>query len=91
MKAVGSRAEVMHGAAAHTAGGLTQKKLKVSKASGGIVSVKAAKKGKKNPWAVATEKARAQMGIQAGEMVLMNVGAKGKALYALTKEIHGRM
>jgi hypothetical protein len=91
MKAVGSRAEVMHGTAAHTAGGLTKKKLKVSKASGEIVSVKAAKKGKKNPWAVATEKARAQMGIQAGEMVLMNVGAKGKALYALTKEIHGRM
>jgi len=91
MKTVGSRAEVLHGTAAQTSGGLTKKALKVSKVSGEIVSVKAAKKGKKNPWAVATEKARAQMGIQAGEMVLMNVGAKGKALYALTKEIHGRM
>jgi hypothetical protein len=91
MKAVGSRAEVMHGKAAQTAGGLTKKKLKVSKASGEIVSVKAAKKGKKNPWAVATEKARDEMGIKEGEMVLMNDGAKGKALYALTKQIHGRM
>ena len=91
MKAVGSRAEVIHGTASHTAGGLTKKKLKVSKVSGEIVSVKAAKKGKKNPWAVATEKARAQLGIQAGEMVLMNVGAKGKALYATTKQIHGSM
>jgi hypothetical protein len=40
---------------------------------------------------VATEKARAQLGIQAGEMVLMNVGAKGKALYTMTKQIHGGM
>jgi hypothetical protein len=91
MKTVGSRAEVMHGTAAHTSGGLTKKALKVSKVSGEIVSVKAAKKGKKNPWAVATEKARKELEIKEGVMVLMNDGPLGKKLYALTKQIHGSM
>jgi hypothetical protein len=91
MKTVGSRAEVMHGTAAQTSGGLTKKALKVSKVSGEIVSVKAAKKGKKNPWAVATEKARKELEIKEGVMVLMNDGPLGKKLYALTKQIHGSM
>ena len=87
MKAVGTRAEVMHGTASHTAGGLTKKKLKVSKVSGEIVSKKKATAGNKNPWAAATEQARHQLGLN-GKMVLMNVGKDGKALYALTKQIH---
>jgi hypothetical protein len=91
MKTVGSRAEVLHGTAAQTSGGLTKKALKVSKVSGEIVSVKAAKKGKKNPWAVATEKARKELEIKEGVMVLMNDGPLGKKLYALTKQIHGSM
>lgn len=39
MKTVGSRAEVIHGNAAHTTGGLTKSDLKVNK-RGAIVSVK---------------------------------------------------
>lgn len=88
MKAVGSRAEVMHGNASHTTGGLTKKKLAVSKVSGEIVSKKKVTAGNKNPWALATEKARRELGLT-GQMVLMNVGKDGKALYALTKKIHG--
>jgi hypothetical protein len=87
MKSVGTRAEVMHGVALHTAGGLTKKKLAVSKVSGEIVSKKKMKAGAKNPWAMATEAARSQLEIPPGEMVLMNVGAKGKKLYKLTKKI----
>ena len=100
MKAVGTRAEVMHGTASHTAGGLTKKKLKVSKVSGEIVSKKKATAGDKNPWAAATAQARLQLGLtgkeqgrqkpgHTGKMVLMNVGKDGKALYALTKQIYG--
>lgn len=87
MKSVGTRAEVMHGVALHTSGGLTKKKLAVSKVSGEIVSKKKMKSGVKNPWALATEKARAQLNIMPGEMVLMNDGVKGKKLYKLTKKI----
>lgn len=46
VKAVGSRAEVMHGTAHHTSGGLTRKDLKYNKA-GRIVSRKASEAGKK--------------------------------------------
>jgi hypothetical protein len=45
-KAIGSRAEVMHGTAHHTSGGLTRKDLKYNKA-GRIVSRKASEAGKK--------------------------------------------
>jgi hypothetical protein len=43
---VGSRAEVMHGTAHHTNGGLTKKQLKYNK-SGRIVSVKKSQTAKK--------------------------------------------
>ena len=46
MPAIGSRAEVMHGTAHHTSGGLTRKDLKYNKA-GRIVSRKASEAGKK--------------------------------------------
>lgn len=46
IKAVGSRAEVMHGNAKHTSGGLTKKDLKYNK-SGSIVSKKKSEKMKK--------------------------------------------
>lgn len=52
-KAVGSRAEVMHGTAHHTSGGLTKKHLKYNK-YGRIVSAKkssmAKKKGTLKKW-----------------------------------------
>ena len=47
MKAEGSRAEVYHGTATHTAGGLTKSDLKLNK-RGEIVSVKASNNAKKN-------------------------------------------
>jgi hypothetical protein len=46
-RAVGSRAEVMHGTAKHTSGGLTKKDLKYNK-YGRIVSVKKSSTAKKN-------------------------------------------
>lgn len=46
MKAVGSRAEVMHGTAKHTSGGLTKKDLKYN-SSGKIVSRKKSELGKR--------------------------------------------
>jgi hypothetical protein len=46
MKAIGTRAEVMHGTADHTAGGLTRSALKYNK-HGRIVSRKASERGKK--------------------------------------------
>jgi hypothetical protein len=90
MKAVGTRAEVFHGTAAHTSGGLTKKDLRVSKSSGEIVSKDKAKAGKKNDWATCTQDARKQLGIPKGEMVLMNVGPMGKKLYTLTKQLCGK-
>jgi hypothetical protein len=46
LKAVGTRAEVMHGTAHHTSGGLTKKDLKYNK-RGRIVSRRASEAGKK--------------------------------------------
>ncbi len=45
-RAIGTRAEVMHGSAHHTSGGLTRKDLKYNK-HGRIVSRKASERGKK--------------------------------------------
>ena len=47
MQTVGSRAQVMHGTAMKTSGGLTKKNLRKNK-HGRIVSVKASKSAKKN-------------------------------------------
>ena len=47
MKTFGSRAQVMHGTAMKTPGGLTKKNLRKNK-HGRIVSVKASKSAKKN-------------------------------------------
>ena len=100
MKAEGTRLEVVRGDAHHTAGGKTAKDFKVSKSSGEIVSKKKASQAKKNPWAVATAKARKELSslpvrdpfhIKEGEMVLFNVGIKGKRLYDLTKEYYNKL
>ena len=95
-----SRLEVLRTKEGTTSGGLTSKDLKVSKSSGEIVSKKKAALGKKNPWAIATAKARKEMGnlpvrnpfhIKDGEMVLFNVGVKGKRLYELTREHYEKL
>lgn len=80
-----------------TSGGRTGKDFKISKSSGEIVSKKKAALGKKNPWAIATAKARKELSelpvrnpfhIKDGEMVLFNVGIKGKRLYELTQQYY---
>jgi len=53
---VGSRAQVYHGNATHTAGGLTKKDLKMK--DGELVSKKKAKDSKTNPWIKAVAKAK---------------------------------
>lgn len=95
-KTEGTRLDALrHGGV--TSGGKTAKDFKISKSSGEIVSKKKAALGKKNPWAVATAKARKEMSslpvrnpyhIKEGEMVLFNVGIKGKRLYELTQEYY---
>ena len=89
MPVVGTRAQVLHGEAERTSGGLTKKNLKVSKVSGEIVSKKKAKSAAKNPWAIATEKARGELGLTG--FVAFNVGKDGKALYKKTSEIYKKM
>jgi len=59
---VGSRAQVMHGNATRTAGGLTKKDLK--KKDGEIVSKSKSKDAKTNPWIKAVAKAKKELGIK---------------------------
>lgn len=64
VKTVGSRAEVLHGTAVKTPGGLKKKDLKKDKKSGEIVSKVKAKSGKKNPWISAVAQAKKELGIK---------------------------
>ena len=79
-----SRALVLHKKESTTAGGLTAKKLTVSKSSGEIVSKAKAKQGKESTWAIDTRLCRKDLKLTG--MVLFNVGKDGKALYACAKE-----
>lgn len=78
MKAEGSRAEVMHGMAKHTSGGLTVSDLKY--VDGRIVSKKQQAAGKANPglkkWRKAFAEAKKESGIGKHEFAL----ATGKLL-----------
>jgi hypothetical protein len=82
-----SRAVVLHtkDKKVVTAGGLTAKKLVVSKSSGEIVSRLKQKQGKESPWAVNTRICREKLGLTG--MVLFNVGKDGKALYKCVKKL----
>lgn len=64
VKTIGSRAEVVHGTAKQTPGGLVKKDLKVHKKTGEIVSKAKAKSEKKNPWIKAVAQARKELGIK---------------------------
>lgn len=64
---VGSRAQVYHGNATHTAGGLTKKDLKSK--DGEIVSKAKSKVSKKNPWIKAVAKAKKDLGIKGFALV----------------------
>ena len=80
----GSRAQVMNGTAHHTSGGLLKKDLKKNPKTGEIVSKAKSAGEKKNPWIVAVAKAKKELKIKKGEMVLVT---KGSALYEKAKEL----
>ena len=78
---IGSRAQVFHGNADRTAGGHTQKDLKMK--DGEIVSKAKAKTEKKNPWIAAVAKAKKDLGIKGFALV------QGKLL-TRAREIYGK-
>lgn len=77
---IGSRAQVFHGNADRTAGGLTKKDLKMK--DGEIVSKAKAKTEKKNPWIVAVAKAKKDLGIKGFALVQGKLLAKAREIYA---------
>ena len=83
-QAIGSRAQVFNGTAHHTTGGLVKKDLKKNPKTGEIVSKAKASSEKKNPWIVAVAKAKKELKIKKGEMVLVS---KGTPLYEKAKEL----
>ena len=75
---------MLHTKKEKTAGGLTSKKLTVSKSSGEIVSKAKMKQGKESTWAIDTRLCRRDLKLEG--MVLFNVGKDGKELYECVKE-----
>lgn len=77
---VGSRAQVYHGNATHTAGGLTKKDLK--KKDGEIVSKAKSKDEKTNPWIKAVAKAKKELGIKGFALVQGELLTRARKIYA---------
>jgi len=77
---VGSRAQVYHGNATHTAGGLTKKDLKMK--DGEIVSKKKAKDAKTNPWIKAVAKAKKELGIKGFALVQGELLKRAREIYS---------
>jgi hypothetical protein len=77
---IGSRAQVYHGNATETAGGLKKKDLKMVK--GEIVSKAKSKDEKKNPWIVAVAKAKKELGIKGFALVQGPLLAKAREIYS---------
>ena len=77
---VGSRAQVYHGNATHTAGGLTKKDLKMK--DGELVSKKKAKDSKTNPWIKAVAKAKKEMGIKGFALIKGPLLTKAREIYS---------
>jgi DVNP family len=77
---VGSRAQVYHGNADRTAGGLTKKDLK--KKDGEIVSKKKAKDAKTNPWIKAVAKAKKELGITGFALVQGELLKRAREIYS---------
>ena len=77
---VGSRAQVYHGNATHTAGGLTKKDLKMK--DGELVSKKKAKDAKTNPWIKAVAKAKKELGIKGFALVQGDLLKKAREIYS---------
>ena len=77
---VGSRAQVYHGNATHTAGGLTKKDLKMK--DGELVSKKKAKGSKSNPWIKAVAKAKKELGIKGFALVQGELLKRAREIYS---------
>ena len=77
---IGSRAQVYHGNATETAGGLKKKDLKMVK--GEIVSKAKSKDEKKNPWIKAVAKAKKEMKIKGFALVQGPLLAKAREIYS---------
>ena len=77
---IGSRAQVYHGTATETAGGLKKKDLKMVK--GEIVSKSKSKDEKKNPWIKAVAKAKKELGIKGFALVQGPLLAKAREIYS---------
>ena len=77
---IGSRAQVMHGNATRTAGGLTKKDLK--KKDGEIVSKAKSKDAKTNPWIKAVAKAKKELGIKGFALIQGPLLAKAREIYS---------
>jgi hypothetical protein len=79
---IGSRAQVYHGNATETAGGLKKKDLKMDKKSGEIVSKAKSKDEKKNPWIKAVAKAKKDLGIKGFALIQGPLLAKAREIYS---------
>jgi hypothetical protein len=77
---VGSRAQVYHGNATRTAGGLTKKDLKMK--DGEIVSKAKSKGEKTNPWIKAVAKAKKELGIKGFALVQGELLKRAREIYS---------
>ena len=77
---IGSRAQVMHGNATRTAGGLTKKDLK--KKDGEIVSKSKSKDAKTNPWIKAVAKAKKELGIKGFALIQGPLLKRAREIYS---------
>lgn len=77
---VGSRAQVYHGMATETAGGLKKKDLKKTK--GELVSKAKSKTEKKNPWIKAVAKAKKSLGIKGFALVQGELLKRSREIYS---------
>jgi len=75
----GSRAQVFHGNADVTPGGLKKKDLKMVK--GEIVSKAKSKDEKKNPWIKAVAKAKKELGIKGFALIQGKLLDKARSIY----------
>ena len=92
VKRIGSKAEVLHGSALQTEGGLTAKDL--CKVNGRIHSKKMIKRGKDDAlknWREAVKKAKRKLGIVKGDSFDQHVPKKGTELYDEAKKLYKKM
>jgi hypothetical protein len=77
---IGSRAQVYHGTATETAGGLKKKDLKMK--DGEIVSKRKSSGEKSNPWIKAVAKAKKELGIKGFALVQGPLLTRAREIYS---------